>query len=83
MPHYRFRLKLYGQPLKDGAWLELENKQAALAKARQLAQAFLDFGDRSVPWTEAVVVVEDSDGSEVVHVPIGDLIGSGAETLRH
>lgn len=83
MPRYRFSLSIYGQTLREGAWINLADKNAALNKAHQLVQALLNFGSGTVPWTDGVLVVESSDGCETIHVPIVPAVEGKVTVRRH
>ncbi len=83
MPRYRFRLSIFESLLDPGNWLELPDRDAAVAKARQIAQALLSVADQRVPWVEGEVVVECSDGSQPIVLPIIDMAVGEAKATWH
>lgn len=83
MPRYRFTLSNFESLLDAGKWLELPDRDAAVEKARQIAQALLSVADQRVPWVEGVVVVECSDGSQPIILPILERLGGKAKATRH
>ncbi len=76
-------LRIYGQLLDQGSWIDLADGRAALEKAHQLADALLNFGDSRVPWAEGELVVESSDGGDPVAVPITAAVTGDAKATRH
>ena len=83
MPRYRFRLSIFDRLLDPGDWLELPDRDAAVKKARQIAQALLSVADQRVPWAEGVVVVECSDGSQLIALPIIDMAVAEVKATWH
>jgi hypothetical protein len=82
MPIYHFRLRIHGRLLEEGGWLELADRDSALRKARKLACALLSFGDERVSWMDGVLVVECSDGSEPITVPLADAMAEASAPLH-
>ncbi len=61
----------------------MPDRDTAVRKAHQIAQALLSVADQRVPWAEGMVVVECSDGSQPMTLPIVDIAVNEAKATWH